>query len=774
MVDWPFQLGQHRHGRACQIHPGKPPLVGGPRPWNCRWINAARSRTVEPMNVTEFAERIVFGTTLEDKLVAPGRLTHDGEGQHRPDVRSLVTPGRPAGLQMRHDLISTGSPPSDGQLESERARGQLLHFLANHELLATELMALVLLKFPDAPHAFRQGILVTLQEEQEHTRMYIKRMRECGVEFGAYPLGGRFWRIVEPMQSPMDFVSRLSLTFEQANLDYSLHFAEVFGRLGDSETAGLLRKIYEDEIGHVRHGLHWFRQWKNPEQSDWEAYQDALEYPMSPQRGRGPRAAFNREGRVLAGLTDDFIDSIEVFRQSTARPPTVRWFDPSAEAGLAGDGDSSLLNQLAKDLELVMVPVARQDDIVLVREMPSRDLRKQLIDVGFDLPEFVGLDARTTLTNRKLGRFAPWAWTPTNHRIAEPLVQSVLRPPPEWSNEQTLLFRKSWSANCLRRWLSHDDQSHFQETPTPDWFSTPDSVAIEIFAQADVQAALDEIGSRGFEKAVFKLDLGASGRGQRRFATGRKLDETDEAWLRSAFRDTNNVAFAPPEDAVPQAVAVLEPELERVVDLSFLWDARPEQSNVAGASEPCDQTPEDLRHPQPAKSLGWTRSLVTAGRKYAGTRLSKPFFDCAPEVRHFLLANRAEKLNTIVNWLAPRLAAEFSPRNFTGCFGVDAFVYRGLGGKLLVKPVVELNPRMTMGHVALAMQKRVAPGVAADFRILTKSQWSQLPHSIQRAPLTTSHDGRWSSGLVRLCEINETTRLVPVVLIGRDCLAAVG
>ena len=242
------------------------------------------------MNVTEFAEQIVFGNTLEDKLVAPGRLTRDGDVRNRPDVRSLVSPGRPVGLQMRHDLISTGSPPSDDQLENERARGQLLHFLANHELLATELMALVLLKFPEAPHAFRQDILVTLQEEQEHTQMYIKRMRECGVEFGAYPLGGRFWRIVEPMQSPMDFVSRLSLTFEQANLDYSLHFANVFGRLGDSETAGLLQKIYEDEIGHVQHGLHWFRQWKNPEQSDWEAYQDSLEYPMSPQRGRGPRA----------------------------------------------------------------------------------------------------------------------------------------------------------------------------------------------------------------------------------------------------------------------------------------------------------------------------------------------------------------------------------------------------------------------------------------------------------------------------------------------------
>ena len=100
-------------------------------------MNETRSSIVVPMNLTEFAERIVFGKTLEDKLAAPGRLTRDEGVQKRPNVRSLVSPGRPVGLQMRHDLIGTSSPPSDDQLENERARGQLLHFLANHELLAT-------------------------------------------------------------------------------------------------------------------------------------------------------------------------------------------------------------------------------------------------------------------------------------------------------------------------------------------------------------------------------------------------------------------------------------------------------------------------------------------------------------------------------------------------------------------------------------------------------------------------------------------------------------
>ncbi|MFC1759672.1 DUF455 family protein [Planctomycetota bacterium] len=169
------------------------------------------------MNVNEFAERIVFATTLDEKLAGPGELSFSADENRVPKVGAIAMPGRPVGLAMQTGP-GAAQPPSDSNLENEQARGQLLHFLANHELLATELMALVLLKFPDAPHGLRQGVLVALQEEQEHTRLYLKRMKECGVEFGSFPLSGHFWRVVEPMRSPIDFVSRLSLTFEQSKL----------------------------------------------------------------------------------------------------------------------------------------------------------------------------------------------------------------------------------------------------------------------------------------------------------------------------------------------------------------------------------------------------------------------------------------------------------------------------------------------------------------------------------------------------------------------------
>ena len=707
------------------------------------------------MNVTEFAEQIVFGKTLEDKLLVPGRLTHDGQVKNRPDVSSLIAPSRMAGLEMRHDRGGSVQPPSDDQLEHEWARGQLLHFLANHELLATELMALVLLKFPDAPRAFRQGVLVTLQEEQEHTRMYIKRMKECGVEFGSYPLSGQFWRVVEPMESPMDFVSRLSLTFEQANLDYSLHFASVFDRIGDSETAGLLQKIYEDEIGHVQHGLHWFRQWKDPEQSDWEAYQEQLEFPMSPQRGRGPRASFNRDGRARAGLTTDFIDSIEVFRQSRGRPPTVHWFDAGAESDLPGQGDRSddLVEQLSNDLELVMVPVSKQDDVVLVRSIPSRELRKHLIDCGFELPEFVKLDSFESLKDRKLGGFLPWAWTPSNHKIADSLSATAKIAPPKWTHETADLFRKSWSVDFLGRWLRETET-------TPNWFANADCVGIEIHELADIQQALGEIGSRGFSMAVFKLDLGASGRGQRRLAT-QGLNDSDKAWLESVFNNSAAHESDPSATAGSGAgkpVAILEPHLDRVLDLSFLWrlDTAYDSATNNSATGKSD-------------FLGWTRALVTfGGRRYSGTRLSNPLVDCADEVRRFLLADRSAKLEVIKDWLESRVVKEFQSRSFNGHLGVDVFLYRDSSGDLRIKPVCEINPRMTMGHVGLALQKNVAPGVTAEFRILARSEWDQLSDSIQSAALETSKDGRWVSGVIRLSESNEHSKLVPVVLVGTE------
>src|SRR5438046_10750224 len=162
------------------------------------------------MELREFAGRVLFATALEEKLWCPNDITDEQPGA------AIVTPnapGRPAALRFKPHGSGQAEFPRMHHLEQQRERGRLLHFFANHELLATELMALVLLKFPDAPAAFRKGVLQTLKDEQIHTRLYLRRMTECGIRFGEIPVSGYFWRAVSGMSNPLDYVSSLSLTF---------------------------------------------------------------------------------------------------------------------------------------------------------------------------------------------------------------------------------------------------------------------------------------------------------------------------------------------------------------------------------------------------------------------------------------------------------------------------------------------------------------------------------------------------------------------------------
>src|SRR5258706_2031825 len=185
------------------------------------------------MELRDFAQQILFATTLEEKLRCPDVITDTRPGS---PLVTPATPGRPGELRFK----THGSGPADfpglHRLERAGERGRLLHFFANHELLATELMALALLRFPDAPAAFRRGVFQTLKDEQRHTSLYMQRMRECGLRFGELPVSGYFWRAVSAMENPLDYVASLSLTFEQANLDFCRHFAGSFEAVGDEVT----------------------------------------------------------------------------------------------------------------------------------------------------------------------------------------------------------------------------------------------------------------------------------------------------------------------------------------------------------------------------------------------------------------------------------------------------------------------------------------------------------------------------------------------------------
>jgi len=682
------------------------------------------------MELRELAERVLFAKTLEEKLQCPATITDEYPGAA---METPAMPGRPKELIFKVTGTSRGEFPGTQHLEKERERGRLLHFFANHELLATELMALVLLKFPAAPAAFRKGVLETLKDEQQHTRWYVERMKATGIHFGELPVSGYFWRAVAGMESPMDYVAGLSLTFEQANLDFARHFSNCFAEVGDADSAKLLQKIYRDEIGHVAYGLKWFRRWKNPTESDWDAFCRHLKFPLSPARAKG--LSLNVEGRRAAGLGVDFIEHLNVFSQSKGRTPTVFVFNPLAEARIAGGKGFSPTKhqaQLVRDLTNLPQFLCRQDDIVVVEQRPSVHFLSGLKEAGFVLPEFVELarsaglrpgtllpsslkhagpeagapTAFANLAQRKLGGLRPWAWGPDSVDLFHPLLANVtgLQRPAEvcFSERIATLYSKAWSADFLRKFLfslgssrreeAHSELSKLDQrlltSAATDFLCPPDAVGVPVNSLTDALDAIAAIRARGHHKVVLKASIGVAGSNALRLFEP-ELTENQKRWIANSFAAGRQL--------------VVEPWLERELDFSVQLE----------------MTPHGL------KLCGYTGLLNDAKGQFLGNWAEPKFERKLPAAVASLLGvvpAPGNQVQLLYAHLFGALETELRAASFLGPLGMDAFVYREATGVRRLKPVVEINPRYTMGRVTVELMKRVSQGSFGLFRLINRTQ----------------------------------------------------
>ena len=676
------------------------------------------------MELREFAEQVLFAATLEEKLRAPGELTDEHPG---PALVTPNAPGRPENLIFKtHGTGDKSEFPGLHLLEQDRERGKLLHFFGNHELLATELMALVLLKFPDAPAAFRQGVLKTLQDEQEHTRLYLERMKSCGIGLGDFPVSGYFGRCVAPMAHPSDYVAGLCLTFEQANLDFAGHYGRALGAVGDAGSAKLLEKICRDEIGHVAYGLKWFRRWKNPGESDWDAFCRTLKFPLSPQRAKG--FSLNVAGRKAAGLDEDFISQLNVYSQSKGRTPGVFVFNAFAEGRIAEGKKFNPTRpqaQLARDLENLPQFLCRQDDIVLVAHKPSVGFLSGIKQAGFPLPEFVvlpergsvsrskravnkrGVDFKTSsdgaaaaghrpalpeLSARKLGRLRPWAWGPDSYELLKPLFASVKGE--QRADEKRFnpglaeLYSKAWSAEFLRKVLKSEKEAPPHRFGNGDWLCPENEIGVAVHSLDEARAAISKIRLRAHHKIVLKAALGVAGCNALRLFEPEILPP-QLRWMENAFAQ--------------KRALVVEPWLERVLDFSVQLE----------------MTATGL------KLCGYTGLLNDARGQFIANFAEPHHHKRIPARVVSLLRgpkDLSRRLQEFYGGIFAALEAELRRVDFSGPIGIDAFVYQDVRGKVKLKPIVEINPRYTMGRVLVELMRPTSQNSFGQFRLVNVAQ----------------------------------------------------
>ena len=689
------------------------------------------------MEIREFAQRVLLADTLEGKLSAPsGQLTDHDPGQ---GVAGLMSPGRPAGLHFSEKGVRARLPRME-ELHQPEARAVLLHAFANHELLAVELMALALLKFPAAPASFRRGLVHTLKEEQQHTKLYMERMAHGGLALGDLPVNGFFWKSISGMATPLEYVSHLSLTFEQANLDYARHYAGLFHQIGDTVTGQLLDRIYQDEIAHVGYGLKWFRRWKDPARPDWEAWQDTMAFPLSPARAKG-NAPFNHEGRRLAGFGGEFIASLDLYAHSRGRTPWVGVFNPAAEACALmrdpGGGQDTATRALARDLDILPIFSLHAEDVVMVRQAPSPAHLLRLREAGVELPQFEirqengGLAADSSLRNRKLGRLRPWAWSADTAALLNPLVCNAgeaLYAGIPWDENVRSLYAKTIACQAAQKLAI--------ELNLPD--ETWGTVASNVL---EVQQMLAGLLEKGYPRAGLKAPFGMAGRGLMQVQT-KGLSERDLTWLRPILSQ--------------QEAVVVEPWLERVADFSCQYELVPGRL--------------------PAWR-GQTHLINDAGGRFLACEAGPSFTRLLPpEAARCLHGVDAGRIYTEA---IPALLAGYpGMERLQGNLGVDAFVYRDLSGNVRLRPLVEINPRTTMGRVTLDLRRLVDPSKTSRLRILHRravqgqgfaSLAAYAAHWQEIAPLVrepTSSGLRLTSGCLILNDASAAEAFLAILTIG--------
>jgi hypothetical protein len=209
-----------------------------------------------------------------------------------------------------------------------------------------------------------------------------------------------------------------------------------------------------------------------------------------------------------------------------------------------------------------------------------------------------------------------------------------------------------------------------------------------------VSDALELIRSRTAaptHRLVVKEEFGFAGGGQIRLWEPELLP-TQRRWMESAF-DRG-------------ATLVIEPWLDRVRDLSVQLEQTAASDSAPGTLRVLGFTGlvNDLRGQ--FRPTGPTRTgtgVYRIGSSMPGSR--------APPERFRRAARCAGLFQRVDRALEPELPA----RGYVGPLGLDALVYRDAAGAIRLKPVVELNPRFTMGRLTLELMTRVAPGCRAGF-----------------------------------------------------------
>lgn len=222
-----------------------------------------------------------------------------------------LRPGRPS----RPLLISPADMPRRRKAGNDANRCALLHAVAHIELNAIDLAFDIVARFgASMPRSFTDDWLSVGEDEARHFTMVNSRLKALGSFYGDLPAHDGLW------QSAMDTADNLGarlaivpMVLEARGLDVTPSMIKQFERTGDTTSAEVLQTIYDDEIGHVKAGSHWFKYVADKEGMDAEKWFHTLVGTYFHGHLKPP---FNVPARTKAGMPAAYYEPLAIIKKS--------------------------------------------------------------------------------------------------------------------------------------------------------------------------------------------------------------------------------------------------------------------------------------------------------------------------------------------------------------------------------------------------------------------------------------------------------------------------
>ncbi|MFN0046468.1 MAG: ferritin-like domain-containing protein [Sphingorhabdus sp.] len=220
---------------------------------------------------------------------------------HRFDVPMPDAPARPEHPQ----LLAPGMMPKRRKGGTEANRIALLHALAHIEFVAIDLAFDLVGRFGGQfPAAFADDWMKVGADEAMHFVLLDRRLRQLGSFYGAHPAHDGLWESAH--ETRHDALARLAvvpMVLEARGLDVTPATITRFESAGDSVSAIILNRIYNDEISHVFAGTKWFEAGCSERRILPKDYWKLL---VNRHFRGSVKPPFNDSARLSAGLSRDY------------------------------------------------------------------------------------------------------------------------------------------------------------------------------------------------------------------------------------------------------------------------------------------------------------------------------------------------------------------------------------------------------------------------------------------------------------------------------------